>query len=416
MDSQYKDINNGVYDESLDNMLNMGSLENCDLFKDRNELKIEKIRELEREIYNNSTAYIDLMEKEENDKSSTLFAVIEKLKDKKEIIESSNFKLSDTMNCYEYNHNTMDMRINYNTFENYKTITKKYGEYSEWDSEKILIFVDRLFLEECQFLFNNIFPTQSILSCVLFHYKKSFDFDNHTNLFLNISKHIIYLSTEMILNSTSSRDMNLIPNHKLLEVKDIDKEIKNAINKLMQEIEKSNDTNNKKILGNILNRLNFKKTLIDILNLSLKERSYSEKSFLEIEDSKIISDLLNNLEECGNTLVQTFSNIFPNEIEDLFQKGLYKYVPIVCNIKKVISYDVKNLQNDMSKLFQGFRESLLILNETSYYSLLINLPEFADKYNYSIIRCFTEIFIKDKNSNLSNGMKVKKMIEVSFNY
>lgn len=402
------------YDDSLDKMLNLGQLDNCDIFKDRNELKVEKIKELEKEIFGNSSIYINLMENNFEDKTDALLKEIEKLCDKKETIDSQDFKLSETMNCYEYNHQTMDMRINYNKFENYKTITLKYADSTTWNLEKTILFIDRLFLEECQYLFNNIFPTQSILSCVLFHKNKGkFEFNNYVNVFLNISRHLMYLSTEMIFNSTSARDINPVQNHKLLEIKEIDNELQQVVNRLNEELSVSNNDSNKVYLEKILNRLKFKINLINILKSSLVERDYSIKSFIDSDDYKLQLELIQNLENESSTLVKSFSDSFPTDIEILFQSGLYKCIPIVCNIKKVIPYSISSLENNMQLLVQGFKEALLMLKDNKYFNLLSNLSEFADKYNYAIIRSYTELFFKDKKSNLSNGRNIMKMIEVS---
>ena len=355
---------------------------------------------------------------------SELFDIMKNL-GQDELINSSTFRLEDTMSAFVINHYKMDPHSH-----NEKILIKN-------DKKEKLISLEKYFLNDTLYTIFDLFKKEisliynkPIYQCYLTNtlaFLSEEDLENNIpdygKLNCNIVcsfvlsyKFIIYLLFHSIPKTTCLKDEDLASflyqNSKYLnKPKSLDYLL--DLIKIM-ESNINNNSKDKAIIEQIISLLKLQIGLINILKIFLNSENEKEKKEIKLTKDKYDKQIKSILEECDKINL----SIFPKEIEEnknIHQEELYKLMPVIGSYKHCQIFESEECLNKFKELLNDFQELRRIFNTTNLYHLYklvqninhkkeINSPSF-------IIRHIIDMNVAQEEGILFGNKATKKIFK-----
>ena len=341
-----------------------------------------------------------------------------------DLINSSSFHLEDTMSAIVINHYKMDPHCHNEKIMCISDNKEKLKKLENFSFNDTLYTIFDLFKKEI-----SLFYSKPIYQCYLTNtlsFLSEEDITDLTNLdkinsniissFVLSYKYVIYLIFHSISNTSSLRDEDLSPfiyknciylnkpkSFDFLE--EITKTMENNIDKYTKEKEQ---------VEQIILIMKLQLGIIKILKIFLNEENEKEKKEIKLTKDnydKLINEIL---ETCDKLNI----SLYPKEIEEnknIHQKELYKLMPVISTLKKVLIFEGDECINKFKELLNDFKEIKRIFNTTNLYHVYklvhninhkkdINCPSF-------VIRQIIDINVIKDETNLFGNKATKKIFK-----
>ena len=355
---------------------------------------------------------------------SEIFEIMKNL-GQDDLINSSNFRLEDTMSAFVINHYKMDPHSHNEKILIKNDKKEKLKILDNFSFNDTLYTIFDLFKKEISLFYNT--PIYQCYLTNILSFLSEEDFDNdfsdmnkiNSNIicsFVLSYKYVIYLLFHSIPNTSSLRDEDLstflYQNSKYLNkpksldfLIDIIKIIESNIDKYPQE---------KPQIEQIISLMKLQKGIINILKIFLNSENEKDKKEIKLTKDNYDKQINSILEECDKINI----SLYPKEIEEnksIHKKELYKLMPVIGSYKSCKIFEAEECLNKFKELLNDFREIRRIFNTTNLYHLYKLIHDINHKKEINspsfIIRHIIDINIIKEDNYLFGNKGTKKVFK-----
>ena len=342
-----------------------------------------------------------------------------------DLINSSNFRLEDTMSAFVINHYKMDPHSHNEKIlikNDNKDKLKILENFSFSDS---LYTIFDLFKKEISLFYNTPIYQCYLTNILSFLSEENFDnnFSDMNKINTNIVcsfvlsyKFVIYLLFHSLPNTSCLRDEDLstflYQNSKYLnKPKSLD-----YLLELIKTLESNIDKYPKQRpqIEQIISIIKLQVGIINILKIFLNSEKEKEKKEIKLTKDNYDKQINSILEECEKINI----SLCPKEIEEnknIHKKELYKLMPVIGSYKHCKIFEAEECLNKFKELLNDFREIRRIFNTTNLYHLYKLIHDINHKKEINspsfIIRHIIDINIIKEDNYLFGNKGTKKIFK-----